>query len=318
VKNYLVTVRKSPWRKVGNGPFRPRDGAGLVEYKGKIWLIGGWFGSSQGSGNYYAETNEVWNSSDGINWELISEDNEAPWTGRHAGGVVVYNDYIWVISGDGYSDVWKTNDGINWELVTNNPPWGKRYGPYVAVFNNKLWLIGGVDWWNNNGDWVREEGTKAFNDVWSSTDGANWVRELEFASFAQRGMIQGYTVLNNELYICGGGSRAIWPPYSVYNDIWKTNDGKNWTRVTHNAAWSPRLHHSVVTFNNKLWVIAGTSNTEDLLNDVWYSDNGGISWRQLKHSFFQRTHAASFCVFQGKLWMVTGYYHNEIWVLENE
>jgi len=178
-------------------------------------------------------------------------------------------------------------------------------------------LIGGVDWWNKDGNYVREQGTKAFNDVWSSVDGENWELELEFAPFAQRGMIQGYTVLNDELYIIGGGSRAIWPPYSVFNDVWKTKDGKNWVRVTHNAPWSPRLHHSVVTYDNKLWVIAGTSNTEDLMNDVWYSENGGTAWKQQKYAFFGKTHAASFSVFKGRLWMVTGYLHNEIWVLED-
>jgi len=318
-KNYLVTVKRSPWRKVGNGPFSQRDGAGLVEFKGKMWLVGGWEGINKGwlNGYVYAETNDVWNTSDGVNWQLISEDYEAPWTGRHAGGCVVYKDSIWIISGDGYADVWKTDDGKNWELVDNDPPWGKRYGPYVTVFNDKLWLIGGVDWWNSNGDWVREQGTKAFNDVWSSEDGKNWIKELEFAPFAQRGMIQGSVILNSELYIIGGGSRAIWPPYAVYNDIWKTRDGKTWTRVTHNAEWSPRLHHSVVIYNNKMWIIAGTSNTEYLMNDVWYSGNGGTSWQQQKYPFLEKTHAASFCVFQGNLYMVTGYFNNEIWVMED-
>jgi hypothetical protein len=320
-RKYPVTVKKSPWRKVGNGVFRAMDGVGLVEFKGKMWLVGGWHGIPSGLTIYgypYAESNEVWNTSDGINWTLISEDGKAPWTGRHCGGVVVYKDSIWVISGDGYPDVWKTNDGKNWELVDSNAPWGRRYGPYVTVFNNKLWLIGGVDWWNNNGDWVREQGTKAFNDVWSSTDGKNWVRELEFAPFAQRGMIQGSVIWNNELYIIGGGSRAGWPPYSVFNDIWKTKNGKNWTRITHNAEWSPRLHHTIIVYDNKLWIVSGTTNSANLNNDVWYSENGGVNWHQLKHSFFPITHATSLCVFQDKLWMVSGYHHNQIWVLEDK
>jgi len=317
-RNYLVTVKKSPWKYVGNGAFTKRDGAGLVEFKGKMWLVGGWVGSSQGTGNIYAETNEVWNTSNGKDWVCVSKEGDAPWVGRHSGGVVVYKDSIWVISGDGYPDVWKSGDGKKWELVDSNAPWGKRYGPYVTVFNDKLWLIGGVDWWDNNGEWVREQGTKAFNDVWSSTDGKNWVRELEFAPFAQRGMIHGSVIWNNELYIIGGGTRAGWPPYSVFNDIWKTKNGKNWTRITHNAEWSPRLHHTIIVYDAKLWIVSGTTNSANLNNDVWYSENGGGSWKQLKHSFFPITHATSLCVFQDKLWMVSGYHHNQIWVLEDK
>ena len=306
-KEFLVTVKKSPWRKItSDAPFSKRDGSGLVEFKGKMWLLGGWLS--------LGDISEVWNTSDGINWDFVGD---APWEGRHSTGFVVYKDFLWVISGDGHPDVWKTGDGENWELVTANAPWGNRSGSYIGVFNDKLWLIGGVDWWNEAGEWVREFGTKGLNDVWSSIDGKDWKRELEFAPFAQRGMIHGFTVLNNELYIYGGGTRAIFPPYSAFNDVWKTTNGVIWHNVTHHANWSPRLHFSAIVYDNKLWVTDGTSYTENLMNDVWYS-NDGKDWTQLKHSFFPARHASSLCVFQGKLWMVAGFILNDIWVLSND
>ena len=322
-KDFLVTVKRSPWRKVANGPFAPRDEHTVLVFKDKMWLLGGWVGNCIGSpipsypDDCNTLTNDVWNTSNGKDWDCVSNEGENPWIGRHGSGVVVYKDSIWIISGDGHTDVWKSGDGVNWELVTDEAPWGQRYGPYVAVFNDKLWLIGGVDWWNRDGDYVRPQGTKAFNDVWSSINGKDWELELEFAPFAQRGMIHGYTVFNDELYILGGGTRANWPPYSVFNDVWKTSNAISWTRVTNNAAWLPRLHHNIIDYDSKLWIVGGTTNSANLNNDVWYSENGGISWKQLKHSFFPITHASSLCVFQGKLWMVSGFMHNQIWVLED-
>jgi len=69
-RNYLVTVKKSPWRKVGNGPFRARDEHTLLVFKDKMWLLGGWIGGDN-------HVPEVWNTSDGINWDLVTDD--APW-----------------------------------------------------------------------------------------------------------------------------------------------------------------------------------------------------------------------------------------------
>ncbi len=51
------------------------------------------------------------------------------------------------------------------------------------------------------------------------------------------------------------------------NDVWYSEDGKNWTEATANAAFPPRYSHTTTVFNNKLWVIGGT-NGSDFKNDV--------------------------------------------------
>ncbi|NJK98170.1 MAG: hypothetical protein HC905_27595 [Bacteroidales bacterium] len=151
---YLVSVYNSPWKcATKSAEFYKRDGAGLVEFDGKLWLLGGW---KHGPG-----CSEVWNTTDGINWVFLGD---APWPARHSAGFVAFDGFLWIVSGDGNTDVWKSPDGINWEMVTNSAPWGMRYCPYVAVFKNKIWLMGGLSWWDDNGIYS-DLNTIAYNDV---------------------------------------------------------------------------------------------------------------------------------------------------------
>ena len=312
-RNYLVMVRKSPWKKVRSLPYSGGDGSGVVEFKGKIWVIGGW--------NYATYHSQVWNSSDGVNWTRLPD---APWQPRHCAGFVVYKDAIWVISGRGYPDVWKSGDGINWTLVTDTAPWGRRYLPYVAVFKNKLWLMGGISWYDENGNEVLwGEGVQSFNDVWSSEDGENWTLETRAAPWSPRGLIHGYAVLNDELYIVGGGTKGALQAtgglnvtFSEYNDVWKTSDGRNWHRVLQHAPWHTRVHHSLLSYNGYIVVLSGSAGDNwNFTNDVWISSDGR-NWKEIKYSFWQKSHATMLGGFDGKLWLLGGFYITDIWSLD--
>jgi hypothetical protein len=315
-RNYLVTVKRSPWKRVRTRPYTLRDGAGFVDFNGKMWVVGGW---NHGWDNPSEQVqSEIWNSSDGINWERLPD---APWPGRHGGGTVVFNNAIWVISGTNAADVWKSEDGINWTLVTNTAPWGIRYAPYVAVFNNKLWVMGGISWLDDSGNDDWERSVRAFNDVWSSLDGENWVLENPHANWAPRGLIHGYAVLNNELYIMGGGikgyadNKLLSGTIAEYNDVWKTNDGIHWTRVIQHASWEPRTHFSITAFNGNIFITDGSVGTQaGLSNETWYSSNGQ-DWNRVKYPFWRGTHASSLGVFNNQLWLVAGYHFESIWSL---
>ena len=63
-----------------------------------MWLIGGDTGTSQ--------SDEVWNSIDGINWNLVASGK---FPARAWFGSLVFSDKIWVIGGwpgSGQRDVW--------------------------------------------------------------------------------------------------------------------------------------------------------------------------------------------------------------------
>jgi N-acetylneuraminic acid mutarotase len=89
-----------------DGP--PRSSAESVYFNGKIWILGG---HSTGGQNL----NDVWSSSDGINWTQVTAN--APWSARLEHTSIVFNNKIWVIGGmDDNSgllnDVWSSSDGI--------------------------------------------------------------------------------------------------------------------------------------------------------------------------------------------------------------
>ena len=294
------------WQElVSNGPFTPRDGAAIIEFKGKLWLLGGWRGS-------LGVCSEVWSSIDGINW--IQEVVAAPWSSRHTHGCVVYQDKIWLMSGDGAADVWNSSDGVNWSLVTNNPPWGKRYAPYVTVFNNEMYYMGGLSYWDINGN-IDYSITRGFNDVWKSTDGINWTLVLLNAPWPERGLIHGRVIFDNKMWIMGGGIKNLSTGDISFNDIWYTSDGVSWTKVTDNAPWQKRNHFSVAVHDNKIWVTDGSALPvqQNLLNDTWYSPDG-FNWFEVKSdNVFPVRHASSLGVFKDNLYLMCGYLHNDVW-----
>ncbi|HZP80970.1 MAG TPA: hypothetical protein VFB21_04975, partial [Chthonomonadaceae bacterium] len=120
--------------------FAPRDGAGALVFKGKMWLLGGW---NPGDKKHFPRicNNEVWSSSDGATWALEKPntfldrtfDPQRDWEGRHTAGYVVFKDRMWIVGGDVnqghyHDDVWNSADGKTWDLVNRGKkvPWGPR------------------------------------------------------------------------------------------------------------------------------------------------------------------------------------------------
>ena len=101
----------------------PRDGAQLVSFRDKLFLLGGWNQyagerpdlAGVGAGSFESDVcSEVWCSDDGGgSWSLAAT---APWSGRHMHGAVVHDDYIWIVGAENGTpdDVWKSKDGVNW------------------------------------------------------------------------------------------------------------------------------------------------------------------------------------------------------------
>lgn len=303
-----VTAQELEWELVnGSAAFGPRDGAGLFVYKNKMWLVGGWHSDSVPT-----TCSEVWNSTDGIDWNCVTP--HAPWPGRHAMGTVVYNDKMWIISGDGNADVWNSEDGYNWTMVADSAPWGKRYKPYILVFHDTIWLMGGFDYFNGN--------YVVYNDVWYSTDGENWILGTSDAGWGPRGIIHGQVIMDDKIWIVSGGLYVLNGYYSevYYNDVWNSSDGIHWTQVTSGAPWVPRIHHSTEVFDGKIWMMAGhnkrfAAGPHRLRKDVWFSYDG-INWTELENTPWDYTHAASICVFNNSLWLVAGFLRNEVWRLK--
>ena len=316
------------WMKVAlPAEFAPRDGAGALVYKGRMWLLGGWNPSDK---EHFPRicNNEVWSSEDGASWAMMKPntflDNsfspESDWEGRHTAGYVVYRDRMWIVGGDanqGYYmyDVWNSADGKSWTYVNKGKPvpWGPRVLHYTLAFDGKIWVLGGQTL-PQFGD--REGAEVFYRDVWTSEDGINWEQVMPKEPFwPQRGMIGGSVVFKGRMWVLGGGTYDT-PKVrqrKFFNDVWSSADGVNWQCHVEAAPWAPRQYHEVAVFDDRMWVLEGSSRGNR--NDVWYSSDG-VNWHELPDTPWRPRHAASVFVHADALWMVAGNnMQSDVWKL---
>lgn len=303
----LDFVKHGEWRLlVPATAWQPRDGAGLLYFKNKLWLLGGWTGGPV--------TNEVWASDDGRNWSFVTH---APWENRHGAGWVVHNDELYVIGGELLDDVWASSDGIHWEQKIKHAPFGKRYTPNVVSFNGFIYLFGGqywepVDWCHSRPDCK----AVGLNDVWRSKDGINWELVTMHSPWAPRALIHGQAVLNKKFYVVGGGLKAPLPNQRYqetvieYRDMWYTTDGKNWMRENVEIPAPGRTHFTVVGMNDDIYISGGSVGIQlNLSNDFYRFHNQ--TWTKIETPW-QPRHADSMAVFHDSI-ILTGGMHNEVW-----
>ena len=304
------------WQNVTvQAAFAGRDGAGLLSYNNKLWLLGGWNAST--AVFPLTTTNEVWNSTDGQHWTLVKPNTSGSasfnaatdWEGRHMAGWVVFQNKLWIVGGDSnqchyQTDAWSSSDGVNWTLATNQLPWGNRVLFYTLVFNNRIWVMGGQTLVLDDCPGSPQPET-FYNDVWTSADGANWSQVQPTGTiWAPRGVIWGAVVFNGRMWVVGGGTYGT--PQYLYNDVWSSADGMNWTRVIANAPWQPRIYHDITVYDGRMWVVGGhAANGDGNLSDVWSSADG-VKWTQVPSTPWLARHAASVAVFKGALWLTGG------------
>lgn len=310
----MVINKMFIWEEINqNAAFAPRDGAGLLSFKDKLWLLGGW--NPKDKINFPKVCNsEVWSSDDGSKWTL--ELSAAPWEGRHTAGYAVYKGRMWIIGGDcnqGHyqPDVWSSDDGVSWELICDNIPWGNRALHHTVVFKDRLWVMGGQ---KMPGFVTSDPSDIIFNDVWCSEDGRSWELVTDNAGWEPRGAIGNSAVFDGRMWIIGGGTYDTPknPVRKRYNDVWSTKDGLVWECHVKSSAWHPRMYHEIASFNGALWVLEGYGfeSSDDLvwgnnMNDVWYS-NDGISWTKLENTPWEARHAASVTVHKNCLYVIAG------------
>lgn len=212
-----ATADGENWQQVvSSAPWSPRLAAALVEFNGRMFLLGGT--EDYYFGNAASLKNDVWSSADGKEWTLVTP--AAPWSPRAYHQAAVLNGKIYVFGGGNYvpdyqalNDVWSSEDGVHWTQVTASAPWQPRLWFSTAVYRNHLWVIGG---WSNNP-------SKNWGDVWYSKDGIQWQQFTSPGSWTERHEHSAF-VMHDKLWIAGGYSKTL------SSEVWSLHLPADWPR----------------------------------------------------------------------------------------
>ena len=189
------------WQSAGKAGWSPRLAAAVVEFKGRMWMLGG-------SENYYfgddkSLKNDVWSSSDGKVW--TQETPAAGWSPRAYHQAVVLNDTLYVFGGGNYvpkyhalNDVWSSTDGKTWKQVTDKAGWSPRLWFSSAVYQGRMWVLGG---WSHNP-------SRNWGDVWHSTNGKDWTQLISQVIWTPRHEHSSY-VFQDKLWVAGGHAKPL-------------------------------------------------------------------------------------------------------------
>jgi len=90
-------------------PWSPRIWFSAVQYRGRMWILGGW------SDNPSVNWNDVWYSADGAHWDEAK--TPTVWSPRHEQSAFVFQDKLWIVGGNEWplvNDVWYLDLPSSW------------------------------------------------------------------------------------------------------------------------------------------------------------------------------------------------------------
>lgn len=279
------------WEQVADSaPWVPRDSAGELVFDGRMWILGGYTPKL---------TSDVWSSPDGLHWTragTVPTD-----AGINVPVAFCLDGRMWVSANDG--GLYSSRDGMSWIREQDDPPWGGRYCAGCAVHEGRVWVMGG------------QRDGRVYNDVWSSVDGRRWVEETSAADWSPRQLFGNVVSHAGRLWVVGGGVTR-YEPFRSYRDVWSSEDGRRWTRVTDEAPWPGRIWSSCACYRGRIFLVGGfrAQPSWGNLNDLWHSADGAEWWHLETEHRWQPRHEISTYVFDDALWVVGG----NAWPLRND
>ena len=99
---------------------------------------------------------------------------------------------------------------------------------------------------------------------------------------------------------------------ATFTPTFDPNFGVAWTQATSLASFAGRWGHASVVFNNQLFVIGGTNNS-NTYSDVWSSLNGALWTSLISNAPFGARSYLSAISYNGKLWVIAGSSNNDVW-----
>ena len=271
--------------------FSNRSGARAAVHNGKIYLVGG-MGAD--------ELEDCWSTSDGTNWQQGADVTVVGTEGIRNFAMASHKTKLWIHGGVNGSSgsqqyKWNSSSGNDWgrsDFSSTN----YRTDQCMISFQDALWAIAGNQ---NDGSGYMY----ITNSVSYSSNGTTWYT-MPDAPFAPRTKA-GITVHDGRMWIVGGTLTGSTPGST--NDVWCTEDGRNWTCVSANAAFGRRSSFGLVTTGGSMYLVGGNlTSTGAAANDIWKSADG-VTWEQVAVSnAFPARFEPSVVAFNGGIYIIAG------------
>ena len=235
-----------------------------------------------------------------LTWTKVYGDNPSGWTSRAGLQAVELRSRLFVMGGRTpdpmpsnpfgsilWNDVWASRDlGASWSSL-GTAPWAPRAYFQAVTKGDAMFVMGG----QNLGAPPPAPPSQFFNDVWRSYDGKHWKQLTASAPWKGRSGLSAI-VFGDYIYVMGGSNGddvAIGGSgRELFNDVWRSRDGKSWRLVTGDAAWPARAGAAVVKKDGYIYLLGGedgflcTAGPAGLqcpyFNDVWRSRDGA-KWK---------------------------------------
>ena len=279
----------------------------------------------------------------GVDWTETT--NNAAFPATDAINAFNYNDMMYIYSQT--TDTFYTStDGVDWTVVTTigSPPPTRRDSNMILINNNFILAAGynGADlkdvWQGQSIEYcfsatptITQTITPTFTPTFTETATPTFTRTLTptctitptcglcviysdwqeltgNAQFIGRQFSQS-VFYNNLIWLLTGSYPPTGTPFYL-NDVWYSTDGVDWTAATQNANWTPRDDGLSLVYNNKLWVISGTTGLGQgsrsyQTADVWYSTDG-VDWTAAtQNAEFGKQYSIIGTIFNGYMWVIT-------------
>ena len=281
--------------------FGPRILPEAIQYKGRIWLVGG--ESADGLAQ------DIWSSSDGgVTWRRDVE--KVPFGDTFGGALVAYNGKMWFLSTSG--EVWNTDNGIDWNSVAQGNGYPQRpQGKYFAeAFGIRLLLFAG-------------DGENA--DIWASSDGADWTRTRNEQNWRPRDGVaieasrrtEDGLAFNEQIFVMRGGL------LNQHDEILVAKGGGDeWDLASHMPSTvgidAGRQYAGFVFYRGNLYVAGGRRINGELLGDVWRGNRNGLNWKLATGNLGGRSHHAMIVAKRVKLPEFSGLQLGDMYVAGGE
>lgn len=301
-RGFYATSNRYTWELVSDqSGWDARSDACSVQFKEKLWLYGGDKTNPNPPkfqllvrGFLNQPMHDIWNTVDGKSWQKIESESLPK---GFACRIIEHKGKLWSFG----AGVWSSTDGHNWDKVNQRLPIGNFS---ASVFKDKFWLMGG-----NDADIFKRE-------VWSSEDGKDWKQVTNQAPWPARASHSyATTTFDGKLWLIGGQIDTPGRPGEISdtNDVWYTENGREWTEVNTRNSWPGSSGHIVFTHDGYMWVFGGYRDPRsEKINELWRSRDG-VKWEmiEVKNEAWYPRDDYAFAIYKDNIWVIGGQKHRD-------